>query len=477
MEGRRPHMPGRGATVRTVARWMVLGALACAGGEEPGSVDTVASVQIIPYRPWLLQGQTQRLTAVVLDTTGHQRDDLPVTWSSSDSAVVTVAPNGQIQAVGAGFVVVSASSGGMTAIDTVIVWRHLAQIEQNGVPDSFPTDLAIDPRNDSVLYAAAVTGMYRSADRGASWSQRLQAPHGDAQGHLAIAPDDPDRLYYAAWDSLYLSVDGGRQWSPLLALDSQYVVALETSRFDPATVYATVQRYLHDDTTHSGGIYRSIDRGAHWSFHTFPGGTGSVDVIPYEPAEDPQDGTLYTSLEIADHSGNPYRPPVFRSDNRGDSWTDITGIVNWHAQALAVDPLTHEVFVATEGAGLFRSTDRGANWVQAFAPVSAALRQDPVRRAWFYSADYDDGVSMSLDAAANFQRLGLDPWTCRRLTVTGTGTRLYAVCILGGIFELPLPAAAGARIAADAPPPPQAIAPARGPRGRSSPRQRAGQSA
>lgn len=60
-------------------------------------------------------GATQQLTATVRDEDGDVIEDEPITYSSSDEAVVTVNANGLVTAVGAGGATVTATSGSLTA--------------------------------------------------------------------------------------------------------------------------------------------------------------------------------------------------------------------------------------------------------------------------------------------------------------------------------------------------------------------------
>ncbi len=60
-------------------------------------------------------GATQQLTATVRDENGDVVDDEPITYSSSDEAVVTVDANGLVTAVGVGGATVSATSGSLSA--------------------------------------------------------------------------------------------------------------------------------------------------------------------------------------------------------------------------------------------------------------------------------------------------------------------------------------------------------------------------
>jgi hypothetical protein len=103
-----------------------------AGGATLGSQTTAVltiidvavlqSVTVTPNNPSVANGQTVQLTA-----TGHYSDGSTqvltsgVTWSSSNTAVATVATNGLASAVGVGSVTITAVSGGITGSTTLTV--------------------------------------------------------------------------------------------------------------------------------------------------------------------------------------------------------------------------------------------------------------------------------------------------------------------------------------------------------------------
>lgn len=78
---------------------------------SPAAVATLV-VSISPASA--LVGQTAYATATMKDSSGNVLTGRAVTWQSSDSRVATVQATGDIQAVGAGNTMISATSGGVT---------------------------------------------------------------------------------------------------------------------------------------------------------------------------------------------------------------------------------------------------------------------------------------------------------------------------------------------------------------------------
>jgi photosystem II stability/assembly factor-like uncharacterized protein len=129
--------------------------------------------------------------------------------------------------------------------------------------------------------------LYRSADRGDSWS-RIELPMGaNAPNGIAIDPDDPQRLYLALWaratpqppsphspqyesdkftspqptvmngkaGGIALSIDGGRTWRWTLDRD-RHIYDVTIDPRNPNTLYAA---------GFESSAWISRDRGEHWT--------------------------------------------------------------------------------------------------------------------------------------------------------------------------------------------------------------------
>src|SRR5262249_51765486 len=113
--------------------------------------------------------------------------------------------------------------------------------------------LAIDPQASTTIYAAAsiwdprsgtLAGIFRSIDRGATWTKGIGSPGSAAQ--IVVDPTD-SRIVYAAGDRLYKSANSGASWGQLsLGANNSTSGAAWTLALDPlrpATLYAVVPPY------------------------------------------------------------------------------------------------------------------------------------------------------------------------------------------------------------------------------------------
>lgn len=85
-----------------------------------------------------------------------------------------------------------------------------------GLPNRYPRDLAVDPRNSQIVYVAfsgfGAGHLFKSTDAGSSWSD-ISTTLPDVPFHC-ITPDPthPDTLFAGSDLGMYVSIDGGTSW-------------------------------------------------------------------------------------------------------------------------------------------------------------------------------------------------------------------------------------------------------------------------
>ena len=258
----------------------------------------------------------------------------------------------------------------------------------------------LDPRNGTTLWAAsnhAVWGthVHRSDDLGETWHLLEQAPHHDDERGLTaiwfLAPgprEAPDRMYAGIEPAgLFVSNDRGTTWRGVDALNGHETRA----SWQPAGGGLALHAIQHDPrdarriycALSAGGVYRSDDGGASWA----PKNAGTR--ADFLPDRYPPHGQCVHKLIV--HPANPDRLyqqghcGVYRSDDRGDSWTEITaGLPSDFGYALATDPRDPRVLytVPEESSHMratvdgrlrvYRTTDAGGTW----QPLTQGLPQE-----------------------------------------------------------------------------------------------------
>jgi photosystem II stability/assembly factor-like uncharacterized protein len=277
--------------------------------------------------------------------------------------------------------------------------------------------------------------IHRSDDGGLTWDVLPAAPHhDDGRGLAAVwclapgGPRRPQRLMAGIEPAgLFLSDDAGASWRPVSALNGHPTastwqpaggsLALHSVTVDPRDenrIYCAVS---------AGGVYRTDDGGATWR----PLNSGVR--AEFLPGRLRDAGQCVHRLLV-----HPARPDrlyqqnhcgVYRSDDRGESWIEITrGLPSEFGYALATDPADPDsLFVVPEESSHMRTVwggrlavygtrDAGASWTAStrglpqqdvyLSVLREGLVADSLSPAGLYLGTSGGQVFASPDAGASW---------------------------------------------------------------------------
>ena len=214
-------------------------------------------------------------------------------------------------------------------------------------------------------------GVYKSTDGGASWEHvGLEQTH--HIGRIVIHPSDPATVYVAGgghlWGAnpergVFKTSDGGNSWDKVLFIDADTGVSdLAIDPVNPRILYATAYQRRRTPWGFSGdgggsGMYKTTDGGETWRVLTegLPEGTlGRIGLDIHRA--DPR--IVYATVQHADGG-------IFRSEDRGEHWTRVNELnprAMYYSQ-IRVDP-TDDRRVYVLGGSFNYSDDGGETWVQ-----------------------------------------------------------------------------------------------------------------
>ncbi len=259
-------------------------------------------------------------------------------------------------------------------------------------------DLAVDPLDPNRVFAAcAEGGVLRTTDGGDTWTPVFDAQSTLAVGAVAIDPSQSNVIYAGTGepnpgggsvayggDGIYRSMDGGDTWTHL-GLDGTGAIGrilVDTS--NPQRIFVAAVGALWE-TGPDRGVYRSTDGGASWTRVLHTGvDAGAVDLVQRPDQPNVLFAAIWQRLrqpEAFDYGGP--QCAVYRSTNSGDSWSIVGGGLPAPHDTLgrigitlcASQPNTmYAVYAHRTGrfAGVFRSTNGGANWTRLPDPGSTS---------------------------------------------------------------------------------------------------------
>lgn len=249
-------------------------------------------------------------------------------------------------------------------------WKHMGLKASEHI-----SKIIVHPDNSNIIWVAVQgplwskggeRGLYKTTDGGKTWKQTLGDQEWTGVTDIAIDPRDPDVIYAATWQrhrnvaaymgggplsGLHKSIDGGETWTKLSnGLPSGNIgkIGLAISPLNPDILYAAIELERR-----TGAVYRSADRGATWEkrSETVSGGTG-----PHYYQE------LYASPHQFDKIflANVY---MLISDDGGKTFSNMKEEhkhVDNHALAFrSSDP--DYLLVGCDG-GMYESFDMAENW-------------------------------------------------------------------------------------------------------------------
>ncbi len=281
-----------------------------------------------------------------------------------------------------------------------------------------------NPGGGSLTYGG--NGVYRSTDRGKSWT-RVGLARSSTIGRIVVDPEDPDHVLVAVSGNLftpgeqrglYETKDGGATWKRILAPDNDTTGASDVAvdPKDPKNILVTMWDHIrHPDVrVYSGvgsGIYRSTDGGK--TFERLGPANGlppaSDEVGRIGVTFDPQDPQRAYAIYANNSKGAFFG--WFISRDGGATWMSPPGsptlaasqsVYGWWFARVWVDPKDSDhVFVA--GLPLAESFDGGMSF-----PVSQldqhvdhhAMAWDPHKEGRVYNGN-DGGVYRSEENGAD----------------------------------------------------------------------------
>lgn len=378
----------------------------------------------------------------------------PVNISGRMVDVAVVTPRGKNYTI----YTASASGGVWKTENEGVTW---SPVFEKAVSTSIG-DIALAPSNQNIIWVGtgeanifrssqAGCGIYKSEDGGKTW-KHMGLYDTNTIARIVIHPKNPDIVYVAAsgheWTTnpergVFKTTDGGKTWAKILYIDEETgAIDLVMDPKENDTLYAaTWQRTRkkwndprNTSLSKGSGIHKTTDGGKTWKpinnglpEPKFRGRIG-IDLCLEHPE------TLYTLIdnyEVArqptkEELRDPYGIPssgfikgatVYRSDDRGETWTQVSGLTEeqkvfmerhsstygWVFGQIKADPKDPNI-VYTMGLMLNVSNDGGKTFRRVPGPGvdHHALWIDPDNTNFMLKA-FDQGLAVSYDRGQNWR--------------------------------------------------------------------------
>jgi photosystem II stability/assembly factor-like uncharacterized protein len=284
--------------------------------------------------------------------------------------------------------------------------------------------IAAHPDRPLEIYTGDFThGVFKSADGGQSWQSASDGLAGLNPSAVVVAPDDPETVYAKVDISLIKSENGGQTWRSLEFGQGGFPdrTKLAIDPFQPERLYFghgcqnSVCLWITDDGGEDPGNWISVTAALPV---TYSGWNGAFYTLAPHP--DVPDRIL---------AGLPVWPPdtnfwddqtealLFASDDDGLTWEHLgpTQPISWVTEIAFDSQDSDLIYAATNGTGLWKSTDGGQSWQRTpdpsgFADISLVAAHPNIASAVYVHASEEGsedngGLFVSYDAGETWTHL------------------------------------------------------------------------
>jgi len=270
--------------------------------------------------------------------------------------------------------------GGECSLECKPAFVDGAFAQTNGPFTDYNPRIFFDPDDSDIIYTSSNTGngILISRDKGESWQRLDEGVSTPYVFDFRMAPSNHDIMYASTADGrVYKSNDRGRNWYEVsgdLPVDVLGLWSLAIHPEDPNTVYVGTGSY----TWHTDGIYKTTNSGRTWQKMDLPREGKFISAIVIDKI-DPD--IVYATTGIIDACMAGSRDElagVFKTEDGGQTWVEANnGLLERGVSALIIDPRNHNTiyagtgcvdFEALPGGQVYKSYDRGNNWIQLSGP-------------------------------------------------------------------------------------------------------------
>ncbi len=223
--------------------------------------------------------------------------------------------------------------------------------------DLNPTCVVCKPNNAEVVYIGRSSGVWKSTDRGITWTQMVTGLTNFRVQCLSMDPQNPDVIYAGCVGSpsLFKTTDGGNTW---VVITEFYAIAtvfrnIKIDPTDPNKVFVSIDGGLLEEGVWKGEYTPQTDV---WTWEWKLSGKFPSIVI------DPVDGN---NVYVGNKNSSDILKPVgiYKSIDGGDNWNLLPNAPEGAFSMIIPDPTnTQVIYASASGLGMYMSLDGGGTW-------------------------------------------------------------------------------------------------------------------
>jgi hypothetical protein len=250
------------------------------------------------------------------------------------------------------------------------------------------TDLAVDPVNSGVVYAAIASGgVFKSVNAGSNWTPIFDDQPSLSVGSVAVDPSNPQTVWVGTGEAnaasysffgmgIFKSDDGGGSWAYKGLEETRYIARVVVDPSDGDRVFAACTGELFGPNPERG-VYRTLDGGDSWSqVFALTDSTACIDLVMNPSDPDILYAAMWERVRGLTYrrSGGP-SSGIWKSIDGGDSWNELTSglpsgsdVGRIGLTLCASQPNTLYAIYADDPGyfdGIYKSTNGGLSWTRS----------------------------------------------------------------------------------------------------------------
>ncbi|ULC59048.1 glycosyl hydrolase [Flaviramulus sp. BrNp1-15] len=252
-------------------------------------------------------------------------------------------------------------------------------------------DIAIDPNNQNTWYVAVGSGgVWKTNNAGTTWEPLSDKQPFFSTGCLTLDPNNSSKVWLGTGENvggrhvgighgIYVSHDGGKSWENKGLKNSEHISKIIVNPKNSNEIWVAVQGPLWSSGGERG-LYKSIDGGDTWKLVLKDNEwTGVTDIVI-----DPRDekilyaATWQRHRNVAAYIGGGEGTALYKSTDGGETWDKLkNGLPNGDMGkiGLAISPINPDVLYAAielnrKKGAIYRSNNKGGSWTKMSETVS-----------------------------------------------------------------------------------------------------------
>ncbi|PKP46390.1 MAG: hypothetical protein CVT95_07060 [Bacteroidetes bacterium HGW-Bacteroidetes-12] len=200
------------------------------------------------------------------------------------------------------------------------------------------TPYVIDPNNPAILYAG-YTNLYKTTNRGNSWTQISNFSATGTIRSLAVAPSNSNTIYIATQTTIRKTTNGGTSWSVINnGLPNNSITYISVHNLNPNILWVSLSGFVNGQK-----VYKSIDGGATWINES-----GNLPNLPINCVlyENGTNNGIYVGTDLGIY---------YKNDNLLNWVSFMDNLPNVQVNELEIHYATGKIRAATFGRGIWES--------------------------------------------------------------------------------------------------------------------------